>query len=132
MRVLVCGTRSYFNEPFIKSILEKLEKDTVIIEGEASGADSQARDVAESLGLSVEKFPADWSRYGRAAGHIRNTQMLQEGRPDWVYAFFEDLKAYEKSRGTKNMISQAGRARVPVRICMSGCSIILDEAYISL
>ena len=92
MRVLVCGTRTYLNEPFMKSILEKLDRDTVIIEGEASGADSQAKWIAKSLGLEVLEFPANWDKYGKAAGHIRNTQMLEEGKPDKVYAFFEDLR----------------------------------------
>lgn len=132
MRVLVCGTRSYFNEPFMRSVLEKLDKDTVIIEGEASGADSQARVVAGSLRLVVEKFPADWDRYGRSAGFIRNAQMLKEGHPDEVYAFFEDLKAYEKSKGTKDMVAQAGRAGVPVTVFISGNALILDEFYIWL
>jgi hypothetical protein len=132
MRVLVCGTRSYFNETFMRSVLEKLGKDTVIIEGEARGADSQARAVAESLGLVVEKYPAEWNKYGRSAGFVRNTQMLREGHPDEVYAFFEDLKAYEKSKGTKNMIAQARRIFIPVTIFISGNALILDEFYIWL
>lgn len=132
MRVLVCGTRSYFNEPFMRSVLEKLDKGAVIIEGEASGADSQARVVAESLGLAVEKFPANWSKYGRSAGFVRNTQMLQEGHPDEVYAFFEDLGAYEKSKGTKNMIAQASRVGIPVTVFISSNALILDKFYIWL
>jgi hypothetical protein len=79
----------------------------VVIEGEARGADTIAREEAEKLGLTVERYPADWARYGRAAGPIRNKQMLVEGRPDFVLAFSADI---ERSRGTRNMVDQAIKA----------------------
>jgi hypothetical protein len=80
-----------------------------VIEGEAPGADTMAREWAEDNGVLPEKFPADWDRYGRAAGPIRNKQMLVEGKPDLVLAFSYDLKT---SRGTRNMVTQALAANV--------------------
>jgi hypothetical protein len=77
------------------------------IEGEAKGADSLARDVALELGFKVLSFPADWDKYHRAAGPIRNRQMLTEGKPDLVLAFHQDLT---RSKGTKNMVTLARRA----------------------
>jgi len=83
----------------------------VVIEGEAPGADTLGRIWAELHGIPVEQFPADWTRYGREAGPKRNKQMLDEGKPDFVVGFIDKPKA--ESRGTNNMISQAGKRDVP-------------------
>lgn len=107
LRVLVCGSRHWSNRDAIEVVLSELPPETVIIEGEARGADSIARDVAKKLGFAIEPYPADWQRYGRSAGHIRNKQMLVEGKPDLVLAFQEDA-----SRGTQNMINLARAAGV--------------------
>jgi hypothetical protein len=64
------------------------------------------------MGLPVESFPADWEQYGRAAGPIRNQQML-EAKPDRVFAFHEDL---EHSKGTGDMVRRARKAGVPVEV----------------
>jgi hypothetical protein len=60
---------------------------TVLLCGMARGADSLAYHYAGSHGVPVEKFPADWKRYGKRAGMLRNMQMLTEGKPDLVIAF---------------------------------------------
>ena len=62
------------------------------------------------LRIPVEKYPADWTRYGYAAGPIRNQQMLDEGRPSLVLAFHND---FEHSKGTKDMIDKARKANIP-------------------
>ena len=108
MRLLICGDRNWTDEIAIAAIICYL-KPTVIIEGECRGADKLARKVAEELGYLVKDktilpFPADWNRYGNGAGHIRNTQMLKEGKPELVGAFHSDI---ENSRGTANMLTQA-------------------------
>lgn len=85
-----------------------------IIHGDAPGADSIAGAVGEQAGIPVDVYPALWKKYGRAAGPIRNMQMLTEGRPDWVYAFHNDI---ENSKGTKNMIEISHKAGIPVVLC---------------
>ena len=112
-RVLICGDRNYSNAELIRFWIAKLQDrsyDTVI-EGEAKGADSIARDEAEKAGLLVDPYPASWNLYGRAAGAIRNTKMLKEGKPDLVVAFNTNIK---NSKGTKNMIEQAKKAGIEV------------------
>jgi len=113
MRVLVCGDRNWTNIHAIWRHLVGLSKDTIIIEGEARGVDSLAREVAESLGMKVMPFPADWNKHGRAAGPIRNIQMLKEGKPDLVLAFHPDL---EKSKGTKHMVEISKKAGIEVMV----------------
>ena len=117
MRVLVCGDRNWTDEKTIEDFIKTLPKDTVIIEGEASGADTITRKVAEGYGLEVLKFPAEWNKYGRAAGPIRNSKMIDEGKPNIVVAFHNNLS---KSKGTKNMIEQAIAWSIKVKVIMSG------------
>ena len=118
MRILICGDRYWANKELIRDTVEnyvktiKLDK-IYIIEGEANGADSLAREVAEELGLEVMKFPADWSKYHRAAGPIRNQQMLQQGKPDMVLAFHNNLS---QSKGTADMVKRARKAGVPTEV----------------
>lgn len=112
MRVLICGDRNYTDAWRIRQVL--LNPDvTTLIEGGASGADYLAKMIAEKLGITVEEYPAEWNRYGKAAGPIRNKRMLDEGRPDLVFAFHNDIS---KSKGTKNMIDQAQSRGIEVRL----------------
>lgn len=113
MRVLICGSRNWTNEKPIRGVLNSMPRSSVIIHGAANGADTIAGDLAEEMGMKVLAFPADWKKYHNGAGPIRNAQMLEEGRPDVVYAFSENLA---ESKGTKNMIKQARAAGVKVVI----------------
>jgi hypothetical protein len=112
MRLLVCGSRDWTLEAPIRARILALMP-TVVIEGEARGADSLARKVAQELGILVEPYPADWARHGRTAGPIRSQEMLVKGKPDLVLAFSSHL---ETSRGTLDMVNRAKRAGVPVEV----------------
>ena len=76
----------------------------VVIHGACKGADVLAGQAAHILDIQVEEYPAEWGRYGRAAGPIRNQQMLDEGRPDCLLAFHSDIR---KSKGTADKIRRA-------------------------
>lgn len=115
MRVLVCGSRTWNDRKFLNDILNHLAKVIdieVIIEGEAKGADTMAREWAEDKGVNVDAYPANWGEFGKAAGPIRNKQMLEEGQPKLVIAFYDGHR--EDSRGTANMVAQAKAASVGV------------------
>jgi len=111
MRVLICGSTTFNDILAIKEVIDSLDDDDIVIHGCARGADSIAGMLAKQRGLEVLEFPAQWTKYGKAAGPIRNKQMLDEGKPDKVYAFYANKK---KSRGTANMVKQAKAAGVPV------------------
>lgn len=110
MRVLVCGGRDY--DPFkVEDWLDKFDMYgpnlDVIIEGGARGADTGARNWAKKCSKELLTFPADWNTYGKAAGYIRNKQMLDEGKPNLVIAF-------PGGKGTAMMIKIAKEANVEV------------------
>jgi hypothetical protein len=111
MRVLVCGDREWTASEPIATLLNLCPPNTVVIHGAARGADTIAGRLATELGFEVQPYPADWSKHGKAAGPIRNSQMLAEGQPDEVHAFHNNIDA---SRGTKDMVEKARKAGVPV------------------
>lgn len=127
MRVLACGGRNFgwntdengrrtsINETevaFICLVLDTLNEEvgiSTLIEGEAIGADKFSRKWAElpDVNVKVEPYPADWNRYKRRAGPIRNRQMLEEGKPQLVVPF-------PGGTGTADMVSISKAAGVEV------------------
>src|SRR4051812_12062124 len=97
VRVLVCGSRSWQDRDAIYNFLAFLTPDNLVIHGGAKGADTIAGEAAERRGARVRVFPADWGKHKRAAGPIRNAQMLDEGKPDLVVAF-------GRTKGTNDMV----------------------------
>lgn len=51
--------------------------DITIISGCCSGADKFGEEIAEKDNLPIKRYPANWDKYGRAAGPIRNRQMAK-------------------------------------------------------
>lgn len=115
MKVLVCGGRRFGvgdegRRLFMFRTLAGLHERhhfTAIIEGGAPGADASAATFGKQHGIPVMTFKPDWDQYGRAAGPIRNREMLERGKPDMVIAF-------PGGRGTADMIEAANEAGVPV------------------
>lgn len=103
MRIIIAGSR-YFNdyaflEEQVNNILitEGIHP-TEIISGGAPGVDTLGEQYAKKHGWSIKRFPADWNKYGRAAGPIRNRQMAEYG--DILIAFDAG------GNGTKSMIQE--------------------------
>ena len=122
IRLIVAGTRTFDDYVLMKEKLDQiilgLREDysgapVVIISGNAKGADQLGIRYAMERNLSFRRFPAQWHQYGKAAGPMRNAQMLayaKEGIPALV-AFWDG-----KSRGTDNMIQAARRGKAFVRV----------------
>lgn len=115
-RVLVTGSRNWTDqEAVFTALLDQWEKsggEMVVIHGGARGADQIAHGWAtttpDEMGVSVEVHPADWGRHGKAAGFIRNQQMVDAGA-DVCLAF-----PLGKSPGTRHCMKAAERAGIPV------------------
>lgn len=116
MRVLVCGSRFWMNAVAIRSRLAVLPADAVVIHGGARGADRLAEAEAKARGLTVDPYPADWQRFGPAAGPLRNRKMLTVGRPDVVVAFHN---AIWTSKGTRNCLKQARRLGIATELVVT-------------
>lgn len=111
MRVLVCGGRDYKDKDFVFDVLAEqhdiLGRIDVIIQGGARGADTFAAQWAASRAVPNWEFKADWERYGRGAGAVRNGIMLKDGKPQLVIAF-------PGGNGTQDMVVRAKKAGLPV------------------
>jgi hypothetical protein len=84
---------------------------TIVIHGDAEGADTCADFEARARGFPVRSSPAQWHKYGPAAGPIRNQQMLDEEHPDKdgvpIGVFFAFAADFATSKGTRDMVRRA-------------------------
>lgn len=115
--ILVTGSRD-LGDDGVAVILNALDmnvskrKDHLLIHGDAPGVDSYLDEVAKYRGWQICAHPADWASYGKAAGPIRNQNMLDHHPDiDLVLAF-----PAPDSRGTWDMVERAVKARLPVRV----------------
>ena len=82
-----------------------------VISGCAVGADTYGELWARSVGAPVERYPAEWGKYGNYAGFMRNEYMASIG--DELLAVWDGV-----SRGTEHMISVAHDFGLEVHIHM--------------
>ena len=111
MKTIIAGSRSTESFGFVVLAAYGASEQGIIpsevVSGGADGVDKFGEQYAKNCLLPVKRFPADWKRYGRAAGRQRNLQMA-------VYA--EALIAVwdGKSPGTRHMIETAERMGLKV------------------
>lgn len=85
MRLIIAGGRDFIPYPHHWMWLDMLHDASIlnhnrivqVVCGMARGADLFGKEWAESYGIPVVEFPADWAKHGRAAGPIRNRQMAE-------------------------------------------------------
>lgn len=111
MKVLVCGGRTFTDRYWLWAGLTLLHQSvdggiTEIIEGGAPGADIRAHEWAKHKGVKVTTVQAEWERYGRGAGYIRNAKMA-DMKPDLVLAT-------PGGKGTANMVQIAKARKIKV------------------
>jgi len=109
MRLCVCGGRDYSDKEKVFEILDSLEfKITKLVCGMARGADTLGYQWAVKNNIPIEEYPAEWTKYGRGAGPIRNQQMLNSG--------IDILVAFPGGTGTANMVKICKAAKVNIII----------------
>lgn len=110
MKVAVVGGRDFSDKELLYATLDKYQELEIIVTGDAKGADSLALAYAKEKGIPFEVFFADWTKNGRAAGPLRNKEIVSSG-PQLVIAFWDG-----KSAGTRSTITLAEKAGTPVKI----------------
>ena len=104
MKIVVCGDRNWIDEAKIHKFLLNHEKDTIITGG-CSGADKITERLCGELKIECKIYNADWEKFGKGAGFIRNNLMLNNN-PDLVVAFHSSI---EDSKGSKMCLILAER-----------------------
>ena len=110
--VIIAGGRNFNNYELLSNKCDfffSQKWPSSIVCGEARGADSLGKQDAQDHGIPIRSFPADWDRYGKKAGYLRNEEMARNA--DALIAFWDG-----QSRGTGNMIEIAKRIGLAVRI----------------
>jgi hypothetical protein len=109
MRVAIVGSRDFTDFEYMeKWVLHTLIyeigvddfRNVKIISGGARGADTLAEKFANKHNISTTIFPADWNKYGKKAGYLRNITLVENS--DFVIAFWDG-----ESKGTKMTIDLA-------------------------
>jgi YspA, cpYpsA-related SLOG family len=111
-RILVTGSRTWEDAGVIAGVLAGYYRDDAVLVSGACprGADALAEEYWALLGGQIERHPADWKRYGKRAGFVRNAQMVNAGANACV-AFIRD-----GSRGASHCAGLARAAGIPVEI----------------
>lgn len=102
-KVIIAGTRDFSDYALLCSYADEVlagKEDVEIVSGGAKGADALGEQYARERGYALKVFPAEWKKYGRAAGPVRNAQMAEYA--DALIAFWDG-----KSAGTRSMIRKA-------------------------
>lgn len=106
MKYAIIGSRDFTDYETFRATLDTVPDITCVVSGGARGADSMAERYANEKGLPTEIYPADWALHGKAAGHIRNRDIIEAA--DKVIAFW-DLQ----SKGTKGALQIADSLHKP-------------------
>lgn len=112
MRLIIAGGRDFNDYGLLQDEVNRfigIETDVTIISGLARGADSLGCQYAADNGLTVEGFAAEWGKFGRAAGPIRNKLMAKSA--DHLIAFWDG-----ESSGTMHMIDYADKMGLKVKV----------------
>jgi len=110
VKVIIAGSRDINDLSLVEEAVEEATFPvTEIVSGTARGVDRLGEQYGLDNDIAVKKFPADWNKHGRSAGHIRNAEMAQYA--DGLIAIWDG-----KSRGTKSMIDIARNAGLWVSV----------------
>lgn len=112
-RVIIAGGRDFANYALLSKTMDEylseVTDDIFIVCGQSRGADTLGEQYAKEHGYNVQYFPAEWKRYGKAAGYIRNTEMANNA--DALVAFWDG-----HSLGTKHMIATAEQNHLKIHV----------------
>lgn len=133
LRIIIAGGRDFDDYQMMKteslkeitSIVKaatgqsKVKKETItIVSGSANGADKLGEKFSSEFGLQLKCFPANWDRYGRRAGYMRNVEMAEYAVDKENHEAYGALIAFwdGQSKGTKHMIDTAKKSGIDVHV----------------
>ncbi|KKM95698.1 hypothetical protein LCGC14_1185570 [marine sediment metagenome] len=108
MKLIIAGGRDYTFSPANLLNLNKLSKRVgvdEVVSGHARGADTCGEEWAISLDIPVKVFPADWEKYGKQAGFIRNAEMAQ---------YADAVVLFPGGKGTEHMYNIARKHKLTI------------------
>lgn len=117
-KVIIAGSREFDNYDMLKEKCDKIlsrkvneGEEIVIVSGAAKGADTLGEKYAEEKGYKIERYPANWDKYGKRAGYLRNKKMAEVSNACIVF-----LSSKAENKGSKMMISIATEEKLLIRV----------------
>lgn len=112
MKVIIAGSRNIEDYALVNQAMDRCGFDvTEVICGMATGVDTLGYRWAQCNNKKIIEMPADWKQYGKAAGPIRNKQMVEIA--DAAVIIWDGV-----SPGAKNMIQNCIKYKKPYYIQM--------------
>lgn len=114
MKIAIVGSRKY---PKPKKVYDFIcggniwKNDQIISGGCKTGVDAWAESLAKTCDIPTIILEAEWDKYGKSAGAIRNQKIVDMA--DLVVAFWDG-----KSKGTKITIDMTKKAGKPLEVIM--------------
>ena len=120
-KIIIAGSRDFHDYELLKIETNKLideykatlnssdDNSVGIISGHARGADKLGEQYAREHNHFCYVMPADWDKYGKRAGYLRNASMAKEA--DALIAFWDG-----QSRGTYHMIELAKKENLKIKV----------------
>ncbi len=111
MKLIIAGGRDYSFTDADYAFLDELRLSRFVapieevVTGGATGADECGESWARLHGISIQCFPADWKKHGKAAGPIRNRQMAE---------YADAVALFPGNKGTQDMYNAAEKAGIKI------------------
>ena len=114
MKIAVGGSRDFCGYEILKDalndVIQQLDgREIILLSGHCRGTDQLVERYAEEMAIPIDLHPAQWEKYGKAAGIKRNYEMVDLA--DRIIAFWNG-----KSKGTKSLIDYARKTGKPVNV----------------
>lgn len=112
---LISGGRKFASPVFVHNNLDRVAEERglpeLVVVGGAAGVDTVAQNWAQLNNIPVAIHKAEWEEHGRAAGHIRNSEMLEAHDID-LGLFFPSGLSKKSSPGTYDMLQKTRTAGI--------------------
>ncbi len=112
MKVIIAGGRDFDDYDMLCQRVDRIlsrQTEIEIVSGAAKGADKLGERYAEERGYNITRFIADWNRYGKRGGYIRNEDMANYA--DALILFWDGM-----SKGSKHMLEIASEYDLKIRV----------------
>lgn len=115
MKLAIIGGRDFNDIDKARKVFKNFFKPYTreIISGGAKGADLIGASLASENDLECTEYLADWKKHGKAAGMIRNEEIINGA--DMILAFWDGV-----SKGTANSLTKAKKQKKPCFIVYYG------------
>lgn len=114
MKIIIAGSRGFTDYALFNKLMTRMTlmmREVIVVTGDAKGADALARRWAYESGHTYEVWRAEWEKHGKAAGILRNEEMIKDSGGKILIAWWDG-----RSSGTRDAITRARKHGLKVKI----------------